>query len=60
MYPRCGRELPTRQFVDDLKVTLDVNYELSDDRGSLQDDCSTRKWVLRGTMYSQLMGKRVL
>ncbi|MBI2939403.1 MAG: MFS transporter [Chloroflexi bacterium] len=59
----CGQELPSPQFVDDLKVTLvdlHQNYDLGDDRGWLQDYCPTCKRVLRGQAYSQLMGKRFL
>jgi hypothetical protein len=60
---RCGRELPSQQFVDDLKATLGelgMNYELGSDRGWLQDYCPTCKRVLRGAAYYQLMGKQFL
>jgi len=60
---RCGEELPSQQFVDDLKATLGdlgQNYELGSDRGWLQDYCPTCKRVLRGQAYYQLMGKRFL
>jgi hypothetical protein len=60
---RCGEELPSQQFVDDLKATLGdlgQNYDLGSDRGWLQDYCPTCKRVLRGQAYYQLMGKRFL
>ena len=60
---RCGQELPSQQFVDDLKATLQElhqNYDLGDERGVLQDYCPTCKRVLRGQAYYQLMGKRFL
>ncbi|MGH2457719.1 MAG: MFS transporter [Chloroflexota bacterium] len=60
---RCGVELPSRQFIDDLKATLvelRQTYDLGDDRGSLQDYCPTCKRVLRGEAYYHLMGKRFL
>jgi hypothetical protein len=58
---RCGEELPSLQFVEDLKATLvdlDQNYDLGDDRGSLQEYCPTCKRVLRGQAYFQAMGNR--
>jgi hypothetical protein len=60
---RCGQELPSQQFVDDLKATLvDLyqNYDLGPERGWLQEYCPTCKRVLRGQAYYQLMGKRFL
>jgi hypothetical protein len=60
---RCGQELPSQQFVDDLKATLGElrqNYDLGGGRGWLQDYCPTCKRVLRGQAYYQLMGKRFL
>ncbi|MDP8922418.1 MAG: MFS transporter [Chloroflexota bacterium] len=58
---RCGGELPSEQFVADLKATLadlGQRYELGDGRGSLQDYCPTCKRVLRGQAYYRLMGNR--
>jgi hypothetical protein len=60
---RCGQELPSEQFVQDLKGVLNdlgQNYELGDDRGVLQEYCPTCKRILRGEAYYQLMGKRFL
>jgi hypothetical protein len=60
---RCARELPSRQFVEDLKATLDdlgQNYELGDNRGWLQEYCPGCKRVLRGQAYYQLMGRQFL
>lgn len=60
---RCGRELPSQQFVSDLKTTLaDLrqDYDLGGDRGRLQDYCPTCKRVLRGQAYYQAMGRRFL
>jgi hypothetical protein len=60
---RCGEELPSQQFVEDLKATLgelNQNYDLDDDRGWLQEYCPTCKRVLRGQAYYQLMGRRFL
>ncbi len=60
---RCGQELPSQQFVDDLKSTLvDLHqrYDLGSGRGWLQEYCPTCKRVLRGEAYYQLMGKRFL
>ncbi|HUE75735.1 MAG TPA: MFS transporter [Chloroflexota bacterium] len=58
---RCGEELPSQQFVEDLKaslVDLNQNYHLGDDRGWLQEYCPTCKRVLRGQAYFQAMGDR--
>ncbi len=60
---RCGRELPSRQFIDDLRGTLTdlgQHYDLGDGQGWLQEYCPTCKRVLRGQAYYQLMGKRFL
>lgn len=60
---RCGEELPSRQFVEDLKTTLvdlHQSYDLGEERGSLQDYCPTCKRALRGEAYYHLMGKRFL
>lgn len=60
---RCGTEIRSRQFVEDLKanlVRLNQNYDLGDERGWLQDYCPTCKRVLRGEAYYHLMGKRFL
>jgi hypothetical protein len=60
---RCGQELPSEQFVSDLKATLTdlgQQYDLGDERGWLQEYCPTCKRVLRGQAYYQLLGKRFL
>ena len=60
---RCGRQLPSAQFVTDLTATLrDLNqqYDLGHGRGLLQEYCPTCKRVLRGQAYYQVMGKRFL
>lgn len=60
---RCNEELPSQQFVNDLKATiaqLGQNYDLGGDRGVLQEYCPTCKRVLRGQAYYQLMGNRFL
>lgn len=60
---RCGQELPSEQFVQDLQGVLSdlgQHYNLGGDRGVLQDYCPTCKRVLRGEAYYQLMGKRFL
>ncbi len=60
---RCHQELPSQQFVNDLKATLNdlhQNYDLGADRGALQEYCPTCKRVLRGQAYYQLMGKQFL
>jgi len=57
----CGRALPSRQFITDLKGTLDdlgQRYELGGDRGVLQDYCPSCKRLLRGRAYFQEAGKR--
>src|ERR1700674_2448135 len=60
---RCARQLPSQQFVDDLKGTLadlGMNYDLGGGRGWLQEYCPACKRVLRGPAYYQIMGKRFL
>ena len=60
---RCGRALPSQQFVTDLKATLadlQQDYDLGGERGRLQDYCPTCKRVLRGQAYYQAMGRRFL
>ncbi|GHO99135.1 hypothetical protein KSF_091830 [Reticulibacter mediterranei] len=60
---RCGQELPSEQFVQDLQAVLGdlgQHYDLGGDRGALQEYCPTCKRVLRGEAYYQLMGKRFL
>ncbi|MBI4499280.1 MAG: MFS transporter [Chloroflexi bacterium] len=60
---RCGDELPSQQFIEDVKgtlVDLGQRYDLGGDRGWLQDYCPTCKRVLRGQAYFQLMGKGFL
>jgi hypothetical protein len=60
---RCNQQLPSFQFVSDLKATLtelNQNYKLHGEHGWLQEYCPTCKRVLRGQAYYQLMGKRFL
>ncbi len=60
---RCHQELPSEQFVQDLKgvlADLGQNYDLGQDRGVLQEYCPTCKRVLRGEAYYELMGNRFL
>lgn len=60
---RCGQELPSQQFITDLKGVLHdlgQDYDLGNNRGELQDYCPTCKRILRGTAYYELMGKRFL
>jgi hypothetical protein len=60
---RCGRELPSEQFVTDLKATLaelGMNYDLGGQRGWLQEYCPSCKRVLRGQAYYELLGSRFL
>jgi len=60
---RCGRELPSQRFVEDLKATLvdlGQRYELGGDLGWLQEYCPTCKRVLRGQAYYAAMGNRFL
>ncbi len=56
---RCGEALPSRQFIADLKDTLEdlgQRYDMAD-FGVLQDYCPTCKRVLRGQAYFAHMGK---
>jgi hypothetical protein len=59
---RCGRELPSRQFIEDLKATLrdlDQRYELAS--GSLlQDFCPGCKRVIRGLAYYESVGNEFI
>ena len=58
---RCGGDLPSEQFIADLKATLadlGQHYDLGDAAGALHDYCPTCKRVLRGQAYYQLMGDR--
>jgi hypothetical protein len=60
---RCGDQLPSEQFVRDIKGVLrelGQDYELGGDLGSLHDYCPTCKRVLRGSAYFQLLGRRFL
>lgn len=59
----CQTPLPSEQFVADLKqnlTDLQMNYELGDGRGWLQEYCPTCKRRLRGQAYYRLLGKRFL
>ncbi len=60
---RCNAELPSQQFVQDLKATLGdlgQDYHLGSEEGWLQDYCPTCKRVLLGQAYYQMMGERFL
>ncbi len=60
---RCGQQLPSQQFIQDLKGVLNdlgQEYDLGGDRGTMQDYCPACKRILRGEAYYQLMGKRFL
>ncbi|HEX5499963.1 MAG TPA: hypothetical protein VFX03_12085, partial [Thermomicrobiales bacterium] len=60
---RCGEQMPSAQFVADLKGVLrdlGQDYDLGDGRGALQDYCPTCKRVLRGSAYYTLMSDRFL
>lgn len=60
---RCGEELPSAQFIADLKATLDdlgQHYALGGDLGALQDYCPACKRILRGRAYYGYLGKRFL
>lgn len=59
----CGRDLPSQQFVTDLKATLTdlhQDYDLGGERGWLQEYCPTCKRGLRGQAYYQMMGRKFL
>ena len=59
----CGEALPSAQFIEDLKTNiqdLGMDFDLGDDRGTLQDYCPTCKRTMRGAAYYQLLGKRFL
>ncbi|MGB3307583.1 MAG: hypothetical protein WBA63_15465 [Thermomicrobiales bacterium] len=60
---RCGEELPSAQFISDLKGVLHdlgQNYDLGEGQGFLQDYCPTCKRVIRGQSYYGVMGNRFL
>ena len=57
---RCGRELPSRQFIEDLKGTLrdlGQNYSMAPD-AVLQDFCPTCKRIVRGHAYYDAVGRK--
>lgn len=59
----CGQEMPSQQFIRDLKGVLSdlgQDYRMGDHLGDLQDYCPTCKRVLRGQAYYRLMGNRFL
>jgi len=59
----CGDELPSAQFVADLKQVLGElgqRYDLGEELGTLQEYCPTCKRVLRGRAYYELMKERFL
>ncbi|GLV56785.1 hypothetical protein KDH_36240 [Dictyobacter sp. S3.2.2.5] len=60
---RCGHELPSEQFIADLKGVINdlgQDYTLNKNGDSLHDYCPTCKRVLRGQAYYQMMGKHFL
>lgn len=60
---RCERELPSKQFIDDLKATLgdlSQRYELGSPNLLLQDFCPTCKRILRGQSYYATTGKKLI
>ena len=60
---RCGRELPSKQFIDDLKATLGdlgQRYELASSGVVLQDFCPTCKRILRGQSYYSEVGRKLI
>jgi hypothetical protein len=60
---RCGLDLPSQQFVDDLRTTLvelRMNFDLGNGAGWLQEYCPTCKRILRGQAYFHIMGRRFL
>ena len=60
---RCGEELPSTQFIADLKATLSElhqNYDLGGERGWLQEYCPSCKRILRGQAYYQAAGNKFL
>jgi len=60
---RCGDELPSAQFIADLKATLrdlGQDYTLRDGQGVLQDYCPACKRILRGQAYYGYVGRRFL
>lgn len=60
---RCGRELPSSQFVEDLKATLHdlgQRYELAPSGLVLQDFCPTCKRIVRGQSYYSAVGRKLI
>lgn len=60
---RCGQQLPSAQFVVDIKATLDdlgQHYDLAPEAGNLQEYCPTCKRVIRGQAYFERMGKQFI
>ena len=60
---RCGRDLPSKQFIDDLKATLGdlgQRYELESPNIVLQDFCPTCKRILRGESYYSSVGRKLI
>lgn len=58
---RCGDELPSAQFIADLKATLHdlgQHYTLDEKHGELHDYCPACKRNLRGQAYYHALGKR--
>jgi hypothetical protein len=60
---RCGDELPSAQFIADLKATLrdlGQDYAMGGEQGALHDYCPACKRILRGQAYYGYLGKRFL
>ncbi len=60
---RCGRPLPSQQFVDDLKATLaelNIPFDMGPEHGWLQEYCPTCKRVVRGQAYYRVMGREFM
>lgn len=60
---RCGRDLPSKQFIDDLKATLSdlgQSYELASPDLVLQDFCPTCKRIMRGQSYYSAVGRKLI
>jgi len=60
---RCGRDLPSKQFIQDLKATLGdlgQRYELASPDLVLQDLCPTCKRIVRGQSYYSAVGRKLI
>ena len=60
---RCQRELPSAQFIEDLKLTLGElgqRYQLGSPEVLLQDFCPTCKRILRAQSYYTAAGRKLI